>query len=266
MTDTTKPRLLELAHQQLRVSRFQMREVFDEEKLQELASSIASSGLLQPIVVRMVADNCYEIVAGERRWRACKLAGLEQVPCLLNSYSDAQVAAAATIENVNRIDLNPIEEATAYKRLVDEFAYMHEEVASIVGKSRSKITNSLRLLKLDPELQQALITGKLSQGHAKYFSSLTHAQQREIASRCIDEQWSVRQLQQALASSSGKEGAKTQAQDPNLKRLSEKLSLHMGCSVQVAYNEKHTKLAIDCHNLEVLEGVFKKMNFDSSDI
>lgn len=258
MPVTHKPRLLELELQQLHPSSYQMRRVFDPDSLNELADSIRSTGLLQPIVVRASSDQQYEIVAGERRWRACKLAGLKTAACLLNAYSDAQVAAAATIENVNRVNLNPIEEAQAYKRLVDEFKYRHEEVASIVGKSRSKITNCLRLLQLDVIVQQWIIQQKLSEGHAKCLVGLSASEQRNWARQCITQQWSVRQLELQLADIRQQANAQS---NPNIQRLSEKLSIHLGCKVNIRHNSKQTKLEIDCHNLDVLDGVLDKINF-----
>src|SRR3990167_11095520 len=138
--------------------RHQPRQSFDPIKLQELADSIKSTdGLLQPIVVRPDQNGKYEIIAGERRWRAVQLAGFTDVSCLVYPYSDEQALQAAIIENINRADLNPIEEAQAYQRLIDEFQYLHEEIAASIGKSRTVITNSLRLLKLEQRVQQMLM-------------------------------------------------------------------------------------------------------------
>ena len=265
MANHYKPKLVELDHEQLLPGRFQMRQDFDPVQLDELAVSIRSSGLLQPIVVRELTSCSYEIVAGERRWRACKLAGMQQVPCLLNIYSDAQVAAAATIENINRVNLNPIEEAEGYRRLVEEFAYTHEEVASITGKSRSKISNMLRLLKLSPPVRELLQQSRLMEGHAKLLGSLTANEQTHWGQQAADEQWSVRALEQALSKRSTSAPKNTNT-DPNLKRLSDKLSMHMGCKVNISHSKSHTRMEIDCHDLEVFAGVLEKMKFDSSDV
>ena len=257
-------RLIELPHEQLIAGQYQMRRQFDAQALEELAQSIKSTGLLQPIVVRALSADQYEIVAGERRWRACKLAGLQTVSCLLNDYTDEQVAAASAIENVNRVNLNPIEEAVAYKRLVDDFFYRHEEVASIVGKSRAKITNSLRLLKLAERVQTLLIDGVLSEGHGKLLSSLDIAEQCFFAEQCRQQAWSVRNLEKEIAAGghANIKVKKTLAnEDANLKRLAERLSLHVGCPVTILHNEKQTRLQIDCHNLDVLDGVLDKINF-----
>jgi len=162
--------------------RYQPRQHFDPEKLQELADSIKSTGgLLQPIVARPLPNGQYEIVAGERRWRAAQLAGLLDVSCLVCPYTDEQALQAAIVENISRADLNPIEEAKAYQRLIDEFQYLHEEVAASIGKSRTVITNSLRLLKLDPRVQTLLIEEKLSEGHGKILAGLDSHLQYELA-------------------------------------------------------------------------------------
>src|SRR5215208_3302358 len=191
-----KPILKYLDIDMLTRGRYQPRQEFDPEKLQELADSIKSTdGLLQPIVVRPIANNRYEIVAGERRWRAAQLAKLTEVSCLVFEYSDEQALQAAIVENISRTDLNPIEEARAYQRLIDEFHYLHEEVAASVGKSRVAITNSLRLLKLDPLIQNYLIKGQLTEGHGKILASLSLLHQISLANLCVEKVWNVRKLE-----------------------------------------------------------------------
>src|ERR1700733_13956835 len=153
-----KPTLQQVPIELLKRGQYQPRLYFDPKKLRELADSIKSmDGLLQPIVARPLTNGHFEIVAGERRWRAAQLAGLMEVSCLIYHYTDEQALQAAIVENINRSDLNPIEEAKAYQRLIDEFSYLHDEVAASVGKSRVAITNSLRLLKLDPRLKDMLV-------------------------------------------------------------------------------------------------------------
>ena len=174
--------------------RYQPRVQFEPVKLQELADSIKNAGLLQPIVVRPVSDHQYEIIAGERRWRATQLAGLDEINCLVREFNDEQAAEAATIENIARVDLNPIEEAKAYQRLIDEFRYVHEEIAATVGKSRTAITNSLRLLKLDSRVQKLIIQGDLSEGHAKILVTLDPIDQFAIAKKAIQYRWSARKI------------------------------------------------------------------------
>jgi ParB family chromosome partitioning protein len=176
--------------------KYQPRRHFDSAQLQELAESIKTTGgLLQPIVVRPINSNQYEIVAGERRWRAAQLAGLNDVSCLVSHYTDEQALQASIIENISRADLNPIEEAQAYQRLIDEFQYLHDEVAAAVGKSRTSITNVLRLLKLDPRVQELLIHGKLSEGHGKILAGLPISAQFQLAELSIQKGWSVRKIE-----------------------------------------------------------------------
>lgn len=245
--------------------KYQPRQHFDTEKLQELADSIKSmGGLLQPIVVRPCADGKYEIVAGERRWRAAQLAGLSEVSCLVCQYTDEQALQASIIENISRADLNPIEEAKAYQRLIDEFHYLHEEVAASVGKSRTAITNSLRLLKLDPRVQTLLMTGQISEGHGKILASLAPHQQIDLAERCVQKGWNVRKmeieakkLQQISLPNEGPYN------DANIKRLEIALSEHIGNRVQIECEEKGGGyFRIRFNNIDELEGHFERIGFE----
>lgn len=244
--------------------RYQPRQHFDQEKLQELAESIKSTdGLLQPIVVRPIAGGKFEIVAGERRWRAAQMAGLGDVSCLVYAYTDEQTLQASIIENISRTDLNPLEEAQAYQRLIDEFQYLHEEVAASVGKSRTAITNSLRLLKLDPRVQKLLINGQISEGHGKILASLTSAQQIDLAERCVQKGWNVRKmeteakkLQHISTPGDGKYS------DANIKQLEASLSEHVGNRVQIDYEERGGGfMRIRFNNIDELEGHFDRIGF-----
>lgn len=255
----TKPQLKDIQVDELRRGVYQPRREFVQEELAELAESIQSAGLIQPLVVRPLFAGGYEIVAGERRWRAAQLAGLTHVPCLVNEYNDQQAAAVATIENINRVDLNPIEEAHAYQRMIDEFGYLHEELAAIVGKSRVKITNSLRLLKLEKQVQQDLIEGKLTAGHGKILAGLNGSQQLTMAEKCIANDWSVRKLEQECKQPTTV--GKQQRKDPNIERLARQLGDHLGCQVQIDYDDMGCHLNINCHNFDVLQGVLEKINF-----
>lgn len=262
----SKPQLQTLAVDQLVRGKYQPRRHFDTDQLQELAESIKTTGgLLQPIVVRPIAGNKYEIVAGERRWRAAQLAGLMDVSCLVNHYTDEQTLQASIIENINRADLNPIEEAQAYQRLIEEFHYLHEEIATAVGKSRTKITNALRLLKLNPKVQELLISGKLSEGHGKILAGLNSEQQLELANKVIEKNWSVRKLEL--------EAKKIQTpvsnepyNDPNMKRLEMALSDHVGNQVQIDCEDKGGGyMRIRFNNIDELEGHFSKLGFALKD-
>ncbi|MCD8037772.1 MAG: ParB/RepB/Spo0J family partition protein [Lachnospiraceae bacterium] len=181
-------------------NREQPRKNFDEDALQELADSIKQFGLLQPILVQD-RKNYYEIIAGERRWRAAKLAGLKEVPVIIKNYSDQEIMEISLIENIQREDLNPIEEAIAYKRLLEEFHLKQDEVAERVSKSRSTITNSMRLLKLCDFVQQMIIDDKLSTGHARALIPIQdEEQQKQIAEKIFDEKLSVREVEKIVKS------------------------------------------------------------------
>lgn len=179
-------------------NRKQPRKNFDEDALQELSDSIKQFGLLQPILVQDRKDH-YEIIAGERRWRAAKLAGLKEVPVIIRDYSEREIVEISLIENIQREDLNPIEEALAYKRLLEEFHLKQDEVAERVSKSRTTVTNSIRLLKLSDEVQQMVIEGMLSPGHARALLAVdNHQDQYNLAQRIFDEKLSVREVEKII--------------------------------------------------------------------
>ena len=262
-----KPTLQHIGVDLLVRSHYQPRQHFDAEKLQELADSIKSTdGLLQPIVVRPLANNRYEIVAGERRWRAAQLAGLSEVSCLVFPYTDEQTLQASIIENISRADLNPIEEAQAYQRLIDEFDYLHEEVAASVGKSRTAITNSLRLLKLDARVQTALITGQLTEGHGKILASLPRADQIILAERGIQRGWNVRKMESEARKLHAHISIAEPFSNANLKHLESALSAHVGNRVNVEYqNQGGGTLRIHFSNVDELAGHFERMGFTYED-
>lgn len=257
---TQKPILCELPIEKLKRGKYQPRRVFDEEALAELATSIKSAGLIQPIVVRPLKEDYFEIVAGERRWRAAQLAKLDVIPCLINHYSDEQTSAITIVENINRVDLNPIEEARAYQRLIDEFSYLHEEVAAIVGKSRVKITNSLRLLNLDAEVQNLLIEKKLSEGHGKILAGLTANLQYKIAMQCVEKSWSVRKLEQEIKKLQTQNSA-IHASDPNVVALEKIISEQFGSEVKLDADASQRSgwLKIRYFDPETLAGLLDKM-------
>lgn len=259
----TKPSSRYIPLHQLTRGQFQPREHFDTEQLQELAASIKTTqGVLQPLIIRPLGKDRYEIIAGERRWRAAQLAGLEEVHCLVAQYTDAEALEAAIIENINRADLNPIEEAKAYQRMLDDFAYSHEEIGATVGKSRTKITNALRLLKLDKYVQGMLIEQRISEGHGKVLAGLGQSQQYELAQKCLIHGWSVRQLEKAvhqdLKPLPPVFGARI---DPNISALENALSAYLGCPSAIDFNGHKGRLYIDFHSLDILEGVLARIGF-----
>lgn len=260
-----KPTLQHLSIDRLTRGKYQPRQHFDPEKLQELADAIKSTdGLLQPVVVRPLPNQTYEIVAGERRWRAAQLAGITDIACLIYDYTDEQALQASIIENISRQDLNPIEEAKAYQRLIDEFDYLHEEVAASVGKSRAAISNTLRLLKLHPKIQQYMIDNKLSEGHGKILAALEFAPQLELAEKAIARQWSVRKMEvEAKKIQLGNIAPSERYADVNLQRLETQLSEHLGNRVHVEYEERGGgSLKIRFNNIDELEGHFAKIGFE----
>lgn len=262
-----KATLQEIPIEKLVRGRYQPREHFDPIKLQELSESIKTTGgLLQPIVVRPLpssSEKKYEIVAGERRWRAAQLAGLAEVSCLIDEYTDEQALQAAIIENINRSDLNPIEEAQAYQRLIDDFDYLHEEVAASVGKSRTVISNAVRLLKLDKRVQQLLISGELTEGHGKILASLSPAQQIQLAEAARQKKWNVRKLELETKKCQHTTFTKPKNYDDvNLKRLEVALSQHVGNRVEIACEERGGGyMRIWFSNVDELEGHFDRVGF-----
>jgi len=274
-----KPELRQIPVDQLIRGQYQPRRAFDPIALEELAESIKSAGLIQPLVIRPVSNspsssnnpntatnlnNQYEIIAGERRWRAAQLAGLDSVPCLIRDITDEQAAAVTTIENIQRQDLNSIEEAQAYSRLVEEFKYHHDEVAAIVGKSRTKVTNAMRLLKLEPRIQQLWIDKQLSGGHGKVIAGLPEKIQFEIAQKCIKQEWSVRKIE-AEAKRFQQQGRAIQsAQDPNVARLETVVSDQFGAQVKLDPDLGKTGgwLKIKYFDNETLAGLLDKMGVE----
>lgn len=259
-----RPTLQQIPIDQLIRGKYQPRQYFDPEKLRELADSIISTGgLVQPIVVRAVAGNQYEIVAGERRWRAAQIAGLADVSCLVCQYTDEQALQAAIVENISRADLNPIEEAQAYQRLIDEFHYLHEEVAASVGKSRTAITNSLRLLKLDKRVQQWLISKELTEGHGKILAGLETHHQIILAEQCIQKGWNVRKVElEAKKLQQAATVTEHRYSDANIKHLETALSEHVGNRSQIEYEERGGGyVRIRFNNIDELEGHFERLGF-----
>lgn len=256
--------LKQISIEQIVRGKYQPRRHFDPKQLEELAHSIKKTGgLLQPILVRPLKDNQYEIIAGERRWRACQLAGLNEISCLVKHYTNEEALQAAIIENINRADLNPIEEAEAYQRLIDEFHYVHEDIAAAVGKNRTTITNALRLLKLDNRVQALLISGELSEGHGKILAGVPLNQQYGFAELCIQKNWTVRKIEQEIKKRGNTHPIDHPYTDPNLKRLETTLSDHIGNAVQLNYEDQGGGyVKIRFNNIDELEGFFEKLKFN----
>ncbi|MCH9770223.1 MAG: ParB/RepB/Spo0J family partition protein [Gammaproteobacteria bacterium] len=240
--------------------RYQPRRAFPEEALQELADSIRSQGIIQPIIVRKKADNHYEIIAGERRWRAAQMAGLEKMPVIVRELTDEAALAVALIENIQRRDLNVIEEASALQRLVDEFQLTHQDIATAVGKSRTNVTNLLRLLRLNPEVRELVEQGQLEMGHARALLALENALQSEIAKQVVSNKLSVRETERLIQKLKQRDVTTlTKSKlDPNIISLQTNLADKLGAIVAIQHSNKGKgKLVIHYNSLDELEGILE---------
>ncbi len=255
--------LTELAVGLLKPGRFQPRTRMDPQSIAELADSIKAQGLIQPILVRPVENGKYEIIAGERRWRASQLAGLTQVPVVIRAVADKAALAMALIENIQREDLNPLEEATGIQRLVDEFEMTHEVAAQAVGRSRSAVTNLLRLLNLSKAVQDLLMQGKIEMGHARALLAVSGPRQAEMAHQIISRNLSVRETEQLVGqteTTSRKIPRKQPRKDRDLQALEEELSEILGTTVTLkTVRGGRGKLTIDYANLDQLDNVLQKL-------
>lgn len=244
----------------LQPGKYQPRREFHAEALQELADSINAQGILQPILARAIAQNRYEIIAGERRWRAAQLAGLHQVPVFIRDISDEAAMAMSLIENIQREDLNVMEQAIALKRLGDEFNMTHEAIAVAVGKSRATISNLLRLLLLDLPVKKMLEKGELEMGHARALLSLEPSQQQHIANIVVARGLSVRETESLARKSTTIVNTKTPKTDPDIARLQSELSDKLGATVTIQHTNKGKgKLVIHYHSLDELEGILSQV-------
>ena len=239
--------------------KYQPRKDMEPESLQELADSIKAQGVMQPIIVRSISDKKYEIIAGERRWRATQLAGLDDIPVIIKNVSDESAIAMALIENIQREDLNPIEEAASLQRLQQEFELTQQEVATAVGKSRSTVANLLRLMTLAPDVRRLLEHGDLEMGHARALLALTEGDQSQGARMVVAKGLSVRQTEALVRSQLEKKNnpaAPEKKIDPNIRQLQEKLSQKIGAKVQINHSAGGKgKLVLSYNSLDELDGI-----------
>ena len=250
----------------LQRGKYQPRRDMHQEALEELAESIKSQGVMQPIVVRPVGENRYEIIAGERRWRASQIAGLDTIPAVIREVPDETAIAMALIENIQREDLNPMEEALALKRLQDEFELTHQEVADTVGKSRTAVTNLLRLMNLSSEVQTLLEHGDLDMGHARCLLSLEDGKQRQIARQIVAKGLSVRQAESLAKSALQVESSEDAPPTVNtdIKNLQEKLSEKIGVPINIQHTAKGKgKLVLKYNSLDELDGILQHMGYEA---
>ncbi|MHA3048631.1 ParB/RepB/Spo0J family partition protein [Acinetobacter sp. ANC 4641] len=243
----------------LKRGEYQPRRFMNEEALQELAASIEKHGVMQPIVIRPVDDERYpyEIIAGERRWRAAQLAGLTEIPAIVREMNDQVAIALALIENIQRQDLNPIDQAMALQRFHEEFGLSHQEIADTVGKARTTISNLLRLLTLAEPVKELMQTGILDMGHARAILTLKAKDQERIADIVIEKSLSVRQTEQLVREFNTPKNEKVKPiPSPDLEQLTQKLSERFNANVQIDHNQQGKgKLVIHYHSLDELDGI-----------
>jgi len=268
--------LRELAISQITPNRLQPREHFDEESLVSLTASVRELGVLQPVLVRPAGPDRYELIAGERRWRAAKRAGLQNIPAVIRRVDDTASLEQAIVENLHRQDLNPLEEAAAYQQLIDDFSLSHEDVARRVGKSRSAVTNTIRLLQLPTGVQAYVIDGQLTAGHARaLLGTPDRSLQESLARRVVAEGLTVREVEQLVrqpdededdgpaedeaATGPRADVAARRLRPPGLLELEELLSDRLDTRVKVTMGAKRGKVTIDFASLEDLERIYRAM-------
>lgn len=241
----------------------QPRTRFDEDTIQALAASIAEVGVLQPVVVRPGAEGGYVLIAGERRWRAAQVAGLREIPALLRTSDERSALAEAVVENLQREDLTPLEEAAAYTQLLEDFAMTHEQVGALVGKSRAAVTNTLRLLSLPPVIQGMLERGELSAGHARTLVGLDDERFAEhVARRAVDEGWSVRRIEEAVRARRGAATAPAAIRElrpPALFELEQRLAEQLGAKVEIQYRNDRGRMVIHYGSVAELERLYRRL-------
>ena len=255
--------LRNLPIQHIQAGKYQPRRHWNDEALDELAASIRAQGLIQPVVVRAIGKNSYELIAGERRWRAAQRAQLSEIPALVKDVPEIAVPAMALIENIQRQDLTPLEEADAVKRLIDDFDLTHQQAADAVGRSRAAVSNMLRLIDLPASIKRLLDDGKLEMGHARCLLTLPERDAEALALEAARNNWSVRELEDAArkAQTAPKGKAKSApARDPNVDALERELGERFATKVEVAHGRGgRGKLVIHYHSNDELEGILGKM-------
>ena len=246
----------------IRRGRHQPRRVVEESALEELAHSVRTRGIVQPIVVRPAGPGSFEIVAGERRWRAAQMAGLDEVPAVVRECSDREAAAVALIENIQREDLNPIEEAEGYRTLADEFGLTHQELADAVGRSRSSVSNALRLLDLNDDVRALVERGDLDMGHARALLALSGAVQSEAAAEVVKRGLSARETEKLVRSkATRKSSPEPVTRDPDVVRIESELGERLGAKVRIDHKAKKGAGSLTIHysSLDALDGILERI-------
>ncbi|MGR9046494.1 MAG: ParB/RepB/Spo0J family partition protein [Gammaproteobacteria bacterium] len=245
----------------MRRGRYQPRKDIDPEKIKELADSIKVQGIIQPIVLRKVEDEQYEIIAGERRWRAAQLAGLQEVPVIVRDIDDRAAIAIALIENIQREDLNPLEESEALKRLLDEFELTHQQIADAIGKSRATVSNLIRLIELHPEVKKMLINKELEMGHARALLSLDGPLQVAAANKIVKQNLTVRAAEKLVKDlQKAPEKPVLQPIDHDTLRLQENLTAKLGAKVSINHKKNGSgKIVVAYTSLDQLDGIIDRI-------
>jgi ParB family chromosome partitioning protein len=252
--------LQQLRLDKLQPGKYQPRSYMDEESLNSLAASIKSQGLMQPILVRAIAEEKWEIIAGERRWRAAKIAGLFEVPVLIKTVADEAALAMALIENIQREDLNPIEEALGIQRLIEQFQMTHQSAADAVGRSRSAVTNLLRLLNLASEVQDLVMVGKLEMGHARSLLMLDKVQQVGLSKEIVNKALTAREVERRVKEILDPKQQMEKKVDHDVMALEETLSDKIGAKVTISSKKNGSgRLVIEYDNLEQLDSLINKL-------
>lgn len=259
--DAERQRQATLAIGDLQPGKYQPRTRMDPGSLEDLAASIKAQGLIQPISVRPIAGGRYEIVAGERRWRAAQIAGLAEVPVLIREIPDDAALAMSLIENIQREDLNPLEEAAGLQRLIDEFGMTHQQAADAVGRSRSAASNLLRLLQLAKPAQDLLMAGDIEMGHARAILAAPKGEQGRLAAEVADKGWSVRETERRVARLLNPPAHRPAAErDRDLVRLEEELADSLGAAVKLSANRKGAgSISIRFTSLDQLDGILRRL-------
>ena len=244
--------------------KYQPRRTFDEDKLDELAASIRTQGVLEPVIVRATGRDRYELIAGERRWRASQRAGLTEIPALVRSIDDRAAIAIALIENIQREDLSPLEEAQSLARLIEEFKLTHQQTADAIGRSRAAVSNLLRLLDLPADIRSLLDERKLDMGHARALLTLPAARATALAREAVAKGWSVRELEDAVRGGESKKPVPTGAKakpDANIAALESSLAERLGARVALNHGRNgRGKVVIHYHSLDELDGILEKIH------
>ncbi|WP_304334443.1 ParB/RepB/Spo0J family partition protein [Conchiformibius steedae] len=262
--DDSGDRLNTVPISQVRPGRYQPRVQMDDDALRELSESIRAQGVIQPVVVRQLSRHDYELIAGERRWRAAQMAGLDEIPVVIKNTDDKTAMAMGLIENIQRENLNPIEEAQGFRRLIDEFELTHETVAEVVGRSRSAVSNSLRLLKLPEPVQEMLFDRQLEMGHARALINLSVEEQLDLANKAVRHGWSVREMERRCQNADKPAAPPPRRLDPDISRLADNLTEQLGVTANIQTRDrKKGKIVLHFDSADAFDTLMARLGVDT---